>query len=388
MLGFLSFALSMITNISVIGQQSRNLSSNGNCYTFFNRYNKCSKNKILPHFYYACYNNKKISYYHILNVRTRPFSMNTFINNSKSVKKSHIYIPILVLLIIFALTGCSRSNMQTDIADTAENAIAWMERPAGSTEYLDGHTVLVSIYMDEDGSSSDGWSDEDITRTQDYLDMACDYLTEAGSEYGYDVKFTYDIYDHPDLLYFTDMDVSTDTGEEEEIEFEEDTDYWIEDNVDYFALMDKYGTDSIGFIYFMNTGGTSWCYPKYHDREFPILGSLERSYLYLYDEYGEEYENPATYAHEILHMFGAVDLYEAAEEDGITEAVVDYVDETYPNDIMYTVYDEYGRHVYDDIPYEIGPLTAYFIGFTNHCDELDMFPQMKRLYKASFLMEF
>ena len=161
------------------------------------------------------------------------------------------------------------------------------------------------------------------------------------------------------------------------------TDSWIEENVDYLSLLDKYDADSIGFIYFMNSSGTSWCYPYYPFPDELEYGYLEKAYIYLYDEF-DEYETPATYAHEILHMFGAVDLYTTSKEDNVTRKLIKYVDKTYPRDIMYTVYDENEENVYDHVPCEIGPITAYFIGFINDCDELDLFPEIKRTAKAAY----
>lgn len=309
-------------------------------------------------------------------------AMNNILKHRNIMRKSsYIFLIAVLVCILLLISGCGFSG-SGDLAGLSEKEDEWMNRPTGSAEYFDSNTVLVSIYMDSDGSSSRGWSDEDIARTRDYLDMATDYLTSAGEDYGCDVKLTYDISDGSDLMYFTDMDVLGDDADD--IKTHDTTDNWIESNIDYPALMEKYDTDSIGFLYFMNAGGTSWCYPYYPDPDYPEYGYLEKCYLYLYDEYGEEYENPATYTHEILHMFGAADLYTVSEEDGVSNEVISYVDKTYPRDIMYTVYDENEEHDYDEIPCEIGPITAYFIGFVDRCDELAIFPELKRRSKASF----
>lgn len=272
-------------------------------------------------------------------------AMNNILKHCNILRKSsYIFLIAVLVCILLLISGCGFS-VSGDLAGLSEKEDEWMNRSTGSAEYFDSNTVLVSIYMDSDGSSSRGWSDEDIARTRDYLDMATDYLTSAGEDYGCDVKLTYDISDGSDLMYFTDMDVLGDDADD--IKTHDTTDNWIESNIDYPALMEK-------------------------------------CYLYLYDEYGEEYENPATYTHEILHMFGAADLYTVSEEDGVSNEVISYVDKTYPRDIMYTVYDENEEHDYDEIPCEIGPITAYFIGFVDRCDELAIFPELKRRSKASF----
>lgn len=281
------------------------------------------------------------------------------------------------------LTGCI-DIFDTDtsgIVKPTKEELAWMDKSTGSAEYLAGKTLLVSIYMDRDKTSSDGWPKKDISRTEKYMDTAVDYLKKSAKEYGLEADLVYDVNKYPDLMYFTDIDV-LDTGL---LDFDSHdiTDSWIEKNVDYLSLLEKYDADSIGFIFFMNSSGTSWCYPYYPFPDEPEYGYLEKAYIYYYDEY-DDYETPATYAHEILHMFGAVDLYTRSKEDGVKRKLVKYVERIYPRDIMYTVYDENNENVYDHIPCEIGPLTAYFIGFINSCDELEMFPDIKRTAKASY----
>lgn len=306
--------------------------------------------------------------------------MNIFNKHNKIT--IHKYILILMLLIcIQILSGCSFFSDDSDLTGPTKEELTWMDKPTGSAEYLAGKTVLVSIYMDNDKSSSAGWSEKDMTRTYKYMDTAIDYLKRSAKEYGFDSELVYDVREHPDLKYFTDMDVINDRMDDTKAH--DMTDSWIEENVDYLAILEKYGADSVGFLYFMNSSGTSWCYPYYPYPDEPEYGYLEKAYIYLYDEYND-YETPATYAHEILHMFGAVDLYTTSKEDGINRKLIKYVERTYPRDIMYTVYDENEENVYDDIPCDIGPLTSYFIGFTNSCKELEMFPKIKRKAKASY----
>ncbi len=303
----------------------------------------------------------------------------TFTNN-KIHKLRGIFIWI-VLVFILLLLGYIFMSDEPELTGPTKQELAWMDKPTGSAEYLNGKTVLVSIYMDEDKSSSDGWSNKDISKTQEYMDIAADYLEDEAKKFGHKTEIVYDTNKNPDLMYFTDMNVIKDGMDNDDAH--DITDGWIEENIDYLSLLEKYDAGSIGFIYFMNASGTSWCYPYYPYPDEPEYGYLEKAYIYLYDEY-DEYETPATYAHEILHMFGAVDLYTRSKEDGVTKKVIKYVEDTYPRDIMYTVYDEYDESVYDHIPCDIGPITAYFIGFTAECDELDKFPGLKRKNKASY----
>lgn len=303
-----------------------------------------------------------------------------FTFNNKIHKHRGIFIWILVLSILMVI-GYAFMPDEPTLTGPTKKELAWMDKPTGSAVYLDGKTVLVSIYMDEDKSTSDGWSDKNINKTHEYMDIAVDYLEEEAKSFGCNSELIYDTRRHPDLMYFSDLNVIKSGMTDDDAH--DVTDSWVEKNIDYLALLEKYDADSIGFIFFMNAGGTSWCYPYYPYPDEPEYGYLEKSYIYLYDEY-DDYETPATYAHEILHMFGAVDLYTKSREDGVTKQVISHVEDTYPRDIMYTVYGENDENVYDYVPCEIGPITAYFLGLEETCDELKQFPGLKRKAKAAY----
>lgn len=303
----------------------------------------------------------------------------TFTNN-RTHKLRGIFIWVLVLSLLLVI-GYIFMPDESVLTGPTKKELAWMDKPTGSAVYLDGKTVLISIYMDKDISSNKGWSNKNIKKTQEYMDIAADYLEEEAKSYGCDAELIYDTNEHPDLMYLSDLEAIRDGMNDNNAH--DITDSWIEDNVDYLSILDKYNADSIGFIYFMNASGTSWCYPYYPFPDEPEYGYLEKSYIYLYDEYGD-YETPATYAHEILHMFGAVDLYTTSRQDGVNKKLIKYVDRTYPRDIMYTVYDENEENVYDHVPCLIGPITAYCVGFIDDCTELIMFPKLKRTDRAAY----
>ena len=103
--------------------------------------------------------------------------------------------------------------------------------------------------------------------------------------------------------------------------------------------MEKYETDSIAFLFFMDLAGRSYAMPYYAgDTDY-----CEFDVIYLYDgSLRRKYESVPVYAHELLHLFGAVDLYEAYAEDGVTDALVKYVAQTYPRELMYDTYEPDG----------------------------------------------
>ncbi len=72
---------------------------------------------------------------------------------------------------------------------------------------------------------------------------------------------------------------------------------------------------------------------------------------------------PCTYAHEMLHCFGAYDLYYSNSD--IPQEYVDHLAEIGSEDIMYMVYDS------EEIHNELGEPDAYYVGLCDTCDEVE-----------------
>lgn len=71
--------------------------------------------------------------------------------------------------------------------------------------------------------------------------------------------------------------------------------------------------------------------------------------------------------HEILHAFGAPDLYTADEYGnnyGLTDELVDYIKNNLDNEIMYTTDRVTGECHYSSITNDLTEITAYYIGWT------------------------
>ena len=102
----------------------------------------------------------------------------------------------------------------------------------------------------------------------------------------------------------------------------------------------------------------------------------EFSCLYLYDVYEDPgtFEGPAVYAHEILHLFGASDLYEDSSDVYVTPELTGYVARQWPDAIMYYTYNDDNSISYDHIEKTICPLTAYRLGLCDTFPGIERFP--------------
>ena len=151
-----------------------------------------------------------------------------------------------------------------------------------------------------------------------------------------------------------------------------DTVVWnfIDKNIDEDALKQKYNADNIVYMVFVdsderNTAITctrSWYEGMESDDEIVYLFNIDSQCL----------NGPAVYAHEILHTFGAPDLYVEDSLYNITSDFLNYVNENMSNDLMLTCSDATtGDYLYDSINNEVGEVTAYFLGLVDSSKIVD-----------------
>lgn len=293
-----------------------------------------------------------------------------------------------LLLAVLLLCGCMpkiQREYRTDIpfvqtpapAQTPAAGRSAAEQRYGSVKLLTEPTVLVSVFLNAPGCEE--WTEEARTDALARVDTALDWLAQQGSSYG--VKTL--LY-HADGGYYT-LHNAVSGGEQSE-----ESDALLEEldtlsaRIDTADLQAKYSATNIGMLYFLPVGGTSFAMVHYADSGEKYY--YEYACLYRYDAYSPdaEPENPATYAHEILHLFGAPDLYEGSTDAFVDEALLHYIARRYPNDIMHSTYDADGTSRLQDITQTISPLTAYCVGLTDTCPELDLFPALADLAPGVF----
>ena len=233
----------------------------------------------------------------------------------------------------------------------------------GSADTPYGRTIVYTVFLNDPAYSWDTDSAEDAERMEniyEYLGIACDYLEAESRKYGSDLSFIYG---------------KADTSSAFTVTIECDSEGWddalwrlIDENVDSAAISEKYRARNIIYLFCVNTDENneaitstrSW----YEDMPYPY------EFISLYYVDSGFINCPAVYAHEILHTFGAPDLYmEDYGEYGITEAFVNWVADNLPNDIMFNCSDEVtGEYLYDGITNEISEVTAYYVGWLNESD--------------------
>ncbi|MCR5657035.1 MAG: hypothetical protein K6G06_06195 [Butyrivibrio sp.] len=236
----------------------------------------------------------------------------------------------------------------------------------GSAVTPDGKTVVVSIFVSEHKYKWDYDSDSDKEKISDinkYLGIAGDYIEDVVHDYGKEAEFVTDFVENPDLMYTVTLDEDmTNTDYVDSPAWE-----YIDSNVASEEIKEKYQADNVIYFMLFNTNKKSdsisctrnW----YTGMDYPY----EVVYLYNMD-YGMT-NCPAVYAHEMLHTFGAPDLYQVSKDFQIHKDFVNYVEENLPNEIMLTCSDyRTGEYDYEKVTNEVSDLTAYYIGLIDDCD--------------------
>ncbi len=233
----------------------------------------------------------------------------------------------------------------------------------GNAANIDGKTVIVSIFANDTDTVWDYDSaadSETMYKTLDYLKTATDWLTEQVSFYGGNAEFVFDWETNPELLmganFYQKMII-------EESTHYSNQKYFIESYINSQSLMDKYAADNILYMFFFNSDFSNQANP-WSSPPTSIYGnyfSTEFINIYIrFDDY--HFAPPSTYAHEILHTFGAHDLY--YENTAINAEYVNYCTEINSNDIMYTVSD--GEVILN----ELSELDAYYLGLVDSSEDV------------------
>ena len=264
---------------------------------------------------------------------------------------------------------------RTHRGDQSGELLTW-EEGLGSAGELDGRIVVVSIFLSDKKNEWDFSNETNQLRREHslaYLNIALDWITENAARWGKYPEFIYDLEQYDDLYYEMESDENVANTD---IDPTYDMNEMIMDFVDPDSLLEEYDADNILFLAYINSPMSnrtvSFTIP-YDD----TLGddTMEICYMFLCSE-GEE-ETPAAYAHEILHTFGAPDLYNAdypPANYNIDEDFVSYCEINHPNEIMLTTYDvNTDEPYYDHISNELTEITAYYIGWTDHSKEAEDF---------------
>lgn len=267
-----------------------------------------------------------------------------------------------------------------------KSGLSETQRAYGSAGLVGWPSVLISIYLDErDGES---WDEAEIDRCRRQLGVAVGWIEEQCAAYNAYPTIHYDDGTPDSGLFVHETYPGRFQGGEDS---DEDDDFYdiLDDlcnRLDTDELHQRYGTNSVGFVVFLPVTGSAFTMVHYYDDDAYYYP--EYSCLYQYDVWSGDkvWDEPSTYAHELLHLYGAPDLYEDSSDNFVTPELTEYIQRTWPDAIMVDTYSDRGM-LYDRIEKSICPLTAYRLGLCAAWPGLAEFPETGRTPAGVFTYE-
>ncbi len=225
----------------------------------------------------------------------------------------------------------------------------------GSAKRLTGKCLVINLFIDDAVSK---WSDDDIEGTLAFVNAGTDFISAQAEAYGADLSLY--VTDKRSSVYLkTSRNITTSMEDYLWIEllFADTTYRNLEGCVSSYFDLDEY--DNWCVLLHINKMGRSYalaCNSTFYDYN---IYSSERAVMYYSTDTDYTYYSVAgTYAHELLHLFGAGDLYDNFISPDAAEALEHF----YPNAIMSVVGNDMEM-------FGICPYTAYLIGWIDSIPE-------------------
>ncbi len=302
-----------------------------------------------------------------------------------------LYAILIILIATLFLSGCTSKPQNTtnepgndsavsETGGTANEAQTMPEvlsgeepvkpyyplKNAGSAKELVGDNLIVSIFLEDDESPIDAQAEAEILK---HTREAADWLEAEAKRRDKTIQIITGKDSSELVLRHKYSGTITDLNYDDILLIMKE----MKMGSYYSKIKEKYGDDiNVTIGLFLNKANRSWACPNglaepTEDMLLDISEPVDFGYLdiFICYKYQNTYDipyNPTPYdpyviAHELLHLYGAIDLYyESSDEPQYDAMKADksiIVGTYFPNDIMFT----------HNEPNEISDLTAYLIGW-------------------------
>lgn len=251
-------------------------------------------------------------------------------------------------------------NMLTD-AGSGESVPGDPYRPMfdkGTCRNFSGKIYLLTIYVDDEESS---WSQEEIDAFhQQVTSPALNYLAYQAQNRNIPLEFSSGYYStdlergrvirYPGIL----GDSSQSSGNADVLDHVAMSMDFSSKIAMYDHVLAQSGADQLAIMVAMNKTGRSYaCCDKDNNPNH----NLEYTMVYRNHWKSQKFTTSTTVAHELLHLFGAEDMYQE-ESDGRRAQRAAIAKQLFPNDIMFAGYYE----IWDNV---LSKATTYTIGWSD-----------------------
>lgn len=240
----------------------------------------------------------------------------------------------------------------------------------GTCKSIKDKTVIISVLLNDKKNKWDYQNVMDMWLLQRQLynlNIAIDWIKESVAEYDCEPEIIYDWKEDEELLYEINTEFKIcDNNDEQEV--------WkiIADVINPDEILEKYEAENILFLICANVPENwmtnSWTWVHQKDDICPY------EFCMFYMHLAEEVITPATMAHEILHAFGARDLYmDDMNKNGVTREYMLYLYDHDSEDIMFRTSTKEGERLPDSIANIFTELDAYYLGLTDSSADVEEF---------------
>lgn len=219
----------------------------------------------------------------------------------------------------------------------------------GSAKKLNGKCLVVGIFISEEDKP---WTEEGRKNTWKNVKNAMNWIQKNAEDYDVDLEFEYKCMNEEDDIVLDKIPLFEDSMEEadtaiskvlEELDFESPADF-------YENLKEEYEDHSLHIMFFANKDSRAYM----NSVEMDNAGK-ELEYNMIYTEEGVV--TSFAVAHEALHVYSAMDLYNVSDTpEGA--AAEKRTTKRFPKEVMMTAVD-------DAEETELSEVTAFLIGWHN-----------------------
>lgn len=233
----------------------------------------------------------------------------------------------------------------------------------GSAKKLLGLNHIVNIFIEDNESTK--WNQKHKDRILKNSEEALEFIKKEAIRYGVKgIKFENIFANEGEVLLYSGVIPGCDSDSDDDFSkeiVEQALEMSGEDYID--EVKKSYNVDNVVFMFHVNKPGRCYCSAAMVDFDGFEVCVMYRTSEEDWDEDGEfDLELSSTYAHELIHAYGAWDFYDVGDTTTLDEESLKLINTDFASEIMMTSENDINTQFISDI-------TAYQIGWIYEVDK-------------------